>query len=68
MYIIMYKYSAFKIYLKSFPNNIKDPIAPDQPHPRPRLCQLTKKFYNRTPQQIIESLRDSQTLYSQARP
>ena len=33
-----------------------------------RLCQLTKKFYNRTPQQIIESLRDSQTLYSQARP
>ena len=30
MYIIMYKYSAFKINRKSFPNNIKNPIAPAQ--------------------------------------
>ena len=30
MYIIMYKYSALKINRKSFPNNIKNPIAPDQ--------------------------------------
>ena len=30
MYIIMYKYSAFKIKRKSFPNNIKNPIAPAQ--------------------------------------
>ena len=30
MYIIMYKYSAFKINSKSFPNNIKNPIAPAQ--------------------------------------
>ena len=43
MYTIMYKCSAFKINRKSFPNNIKDPIAPDQRkqshhhrHPRPR--------------------------------
>lgn len=42
MYIIMYKYSALKINRKSFPNNIKNPIAPDQRkqshhhrHPRP---------------------------------
>ena len=28
MYIIMYKYSAFEINRKSFPNNIKNPIAP----------------------------------------
>ena len=28
MYIIMYKYSALKINRKSFPNNIKNPIAP----------------------------------------
>ena len=27
MYIIMYKYSALKINRKSFPNNIKNPIA-----------------------------------------
>ena len=30
MYIIMYKYSALKINRKSFPNNIKNPIAPAQ--------------------------------------
>ena len=30
MYIIMYKYSTFKINRKSFPNNIKNPIAPAQ--------------------------------------
>ena len=30
MYIIMYKYSVFKIDRKSFPNNIKNPIAPAQ--------------------------------------
>ena len=30
MYIIMYKYNTFKINRKSFPNNIKNPIAPAQ--------------------------------------
>ena len=30
MYIIMYKYSALKINRKSFPNNIKNPIATAQ--------------------------------------
>ena len=30
MYIIMYKYSTFKINRKSFPNNIKNPIAAAQ--------------------------------------
>ena len=43
MYIIMYKYSALKINRKSFPNNIKNPIAPAQRkrhphhHRHPRL-------------------------------
>ena len=49
MYIIMYKYSALKINRKSFPNNIKNPIAPAQrkqsppptviPGPRPGIFQ-----------------------------
>ena len=52
MYIIMYKYSALKINRKSFPNNIKNPIAPAQrkqsppptvnPGPRPGIPTIAK--------------------------
>ena len=52
MYIIMYKYSALKINRKSFPNNIKNPIAPAQrkhspPSPSTPSCALntTVIFY-----------------------
>ena len=41
MYIIMYKYSALKINRKSFPNNIKNPIAPAQrKHPTKYIFQF----------------------------
>ena len=48
MYIIMYKYSALKINRKSFPNNIKNPIAPA--HRRILLRSCKKELPRQTHQ------------------
>ena len=62
MYIIMYKYSALKINRKSFPNNIKNPIAPaqrKQSPPSPSSPALTVDLLKQNPMLPSDSMGPS---------